>query len=123
MGACNGQHTPTFKHLELDAAGLDLSDLDLGEYEGPPEPSSTAVVYTVSLEVAKGSENDALDSVLRSFPRKEKSSRAQFYYRSGIATAPGPLRQRAQERLRADLAQVLRGMAPPNTSRETAALV
>jgi hypothetical protein len=122
MGACNGWHTLTFKHLELEAEGLDLSDLDLGEYEGPAEPSSTTVVYTVSLVLAKGSENDALQSVLRSFPRKHKKDHAQLYYRPGVVTT-GSLRERAQKRLRADLAQVLNGHVPPNTNRESAAPV
>jgi len=122
MGACNGWHTPTFRHLEIEAEGLDLSDLDLGEFEGAPLNDSSKVVYTVSLDLAKGSENDELASVLRAFSRKEKSDKAQLYYRPGVVTG-GSLRERAQARLRADLARVLNGHVPPNTTRESAAPV
>lgn len=122
MGACNGWHTPTFKHLELVVEGLDLSDLDLGEFEGPPRNDSPQVIYTVSLDLAKGSENDELVSVLRAFLRKEKSDKAQLYYRAAVLTTRS-LRERAQSRLRADLARVLNGHVPPNTTRETAAPV
>jgi hypothetical protein len=123
MGECNERHTPTFKHLELEAEGLDLSDLDLGDYEGPHQPSSTTVLYTVSLILAKGAENDNLASVLKSFPDLKPGDVPQLYYNPGVGGAGGSCRERAQKRLRADLAQVLRGVVPPNTKRPTAAPV
>jgi hypothetical protein len=120
MGACNGRHTQTFTHLELDCEGLDLSDLDLGEFEGPPRNDSSMIVYTVSLELAKGAENDRLASVLRSFLRDGKP---QLYYRPGVPSPGRSFRERAQERLRKDLALVFKGIVPPNATRDTAAPV
>ncbi len=116
MGACNNRHTPTFTHLEPEFEGLDLDDLDLGEYEGPHDPSGP-VFYTVSLLIAKDVENETLASVLRSFP----GTYPQLFYRPArLSKLSGPLRERAQRRLPEDLASVLKGVVPPNTTRGTA---
>ncbi len=121
MGACNEKHTPTFSHLELEVEGLDLSDLDMGENEGPhgPDPSSPKNAYTVSLSIAKGAVNDKLASVLGSFPDKE----ARLFYRPAGVVAARPFRERVQQRLGADLAKVLEGAVPANTTWQAAAPV
>jgi len=129
MGACNEKHMEKFSHLELEVEGLDLSDLDMGEYEGPDEPSSTMNSYTVSLSIVEGVMNNKLASVLGSFPGASAQKArlfylpAVFYLPAAGRTTARSFRERAQQRLGADLAEVLKGTVPANATRQTAAPV
>ena len=123
MGACNEKHAEKFSHLELEVEGLDLSDLDMGEYEGPDEPSSTMNSYTVSLSIVEGVTNNKLASVLGSFPGASAQKARLFYLPAAGRTTARSFRERAQQRLGADLAEVLKGTVPANATRQTAAPV
>ena len=120
MGTCRNEHTDSFTHFEPPNA-WNLGDFDLGEQLD--HNTGTIVRWVVSIRLAKGVRNEALESALKKLPTPtdhDPGTPPNLYYKPHAGTQMSDLRKHALPRLKEDLNKLLSGEKPTNTTRETA---
>lgn len=116
MNGCRGQHEGDFTHLDLPA-NWGMQEFDLGQTS---DESGTIGFFVVSLRLAAGVKNKALDELLRGLPEPQQGSPPSLYYKPGERTPLKDLPKLALPFLREDLEKLKAGDTPSNATKANA---